>query len=164
MNSKKEWLANRDSDGIVYCFADGTTQVIRLEDYLLENPEYTADDFNKIKLLSDELFYMQNRSDDQYSQKKSPADFDTVTAMIPASEPEPCIAVLRREQRKIAIRAALFLLRSGKLSLRQRRRFVAYFLHGKSVSEIARTEAVNRSSVWRGLHKITAQLQSAELN
>lgn len=83
--------------------------------------------------------------------------------MIPASEPEPCITVLRREQRKIAVRAALFLLRSEKLSLRQRRRFVAYFLHGKSISEIARTEAVNRSSVWRGLNKIRSELRSTEL-
>ena len=53
MNSKNEWAANRDSEGIVYCFADGTTQVIRLEDYLLENPEYTAEDFRRIKEASD---------------------------------------------------------------------------------------------------------------
>ena len=61
MDSNKEWIANRDSDGIVYCFADGTTQTICLDDYLRINPEYTAEDFYKIKELSDTLFLSKNR-------------------------------------------------------------------------------------------------------
>ncbi len=36
MGRVNEWAVNRESDGIVYCFADGTTQVVRLEDYLRE--------------------------------------------------------------------------------------------------------------------------------
>ena len=152
MNSKNEWAANRDSEGIVYCFADGTTQVIRLEDYLLENPEYTAED----------LYYERFQSDVLYGNKTSDTDFDTIAAMLPAPDPEPCLKVVHREQRRLAVRAALTLLHSGTLSPVQRKRFIAYFLHGKSVSEIARKERVNRSSIWRGLHRIAGQLQKAE--
>ena len=89
MNSKNEWAANRDSEGIVYCFADGTTQVIRLEDYLLENPEYTAEDFRRIKEASDDLYYERFQSDVLYGNKTSDTDFDTIAAMLPAPDPEP---------------------------------------------------------------------------
>ena len=162
MNSKNEWAANRDSEGIVYCFADGTTQVIRLVDYLLENPEYTAEDFRRIKEASDDLYYERFQSDVLYGNKTSDTDFDTIAAMLPAPDPEPCLKVVHREQRRLAVRAALTLLHSGTLSPVQRKRFIAYFLHGKSVSEIARKERVNRSSIWRGLHRIAGQLQKAE--
>lgn len=163
MDSNKEWIANRDSDGIVYCFADGTTQTICLDDYLRVNPEYTAEDFYKIKELSDTLFLEQKQADHTYGIKKSDTDFETVAAMLPAPEPEPSITVLYREQRRIAIHAAKTLLRSGKLSSIQKRRFIAYFFCGKSISEIARHEKVNRSSIWRGLHAMTMQLQHREL-
>ena len=116
MNSKNEWAANRDSEGIVYCFADGTTQVIRLEDYLLENPEYTAEDFRRIKEASDDLYYERFQSDVLYGNKTSDTDFDTIAAMLPAPDPEPCLKVVHREQRRLAVRAALTLLHSGTLS------------------------------------------------
>ena len=163
LDSNKEWVANRDSDGIVYCFADGTTQTICLDDYLRINPEYTAEDFYKIKELSDTLFLEQKQADHIYGSKKSDTDFETAAAMLPSPEPEPSITVLCREQRRIAIRAAKTLLHSGKLSPVQKRRFIAYFFCSKSVSEIARTEKVNRSSIWRGLSAAVAYLQHGEL-
>lgn len=159
MRYTDEWAANRDSDGIVYCFADGTTQVIRMDDYLRGNPEYTATDFRRIKALSDELFCEQSQSESQYQSKRSDADFDSVAATLPAPDPEPCLEAIRREQRRLVVRAALTLLHSGRLSPVQRRRFVAYFLHGRSIAEIAGRESVNRSSVWRGLKKVKHQLQ-----
>ena len=45
MTSKAEWMANKHSEDIVYCFADGTTQVIRLVDYLRENPRIHSGGF-----------------------------------------------------------------------------------------------------------------------
>ena len=163
MDSNKEWIANRDSDGIVYCFADGTTQTICLDDYLRVNPEYTAEDFYKIKELSDTLFLEQKQADHTYAIKKTDTDFETVAAMLPAPEPEPSMAVLYREQRRMAIRAAKTLLRSGKLSPTQKQRFIAYFFCGKSISEIARNEKTYRMKVWRGLRSITRLLQCGEL-
>lgn len=142
-----EWAANRDSDGIVYCFADGTTQVIRMDDYLRGNPEYTATDFRRIKALSDELFCEQSQSESQYQSKRSDADFDSVAATLPAPDPEPCLEAIRREQRRLVVRAALTLLHSGRLSPVQRRRFVAYFLQNKTVSEIARNERVRHQTI-----------------
>ena len=92
MGRVNEWAVNRESDGIVYCFADGTTQVVRLEDYLRENPEYTAEDFRQIKELSDGMFFEQHQTDYRYGYMKTDADFDDVAAALPASDPEPCTA------------------------------------------------------------------------
>ena len=113
MGRVNEWAVNRESDGIVYCFADGTTQVVRLEDYLRENPEYTAEDFRQIKELSDGMFFEQHQTDYRYGYMKTDADFDDVAAALPASDPEPCTALLQWEQRRLAVRAALLLLHSG---------------------------------------------------
>lgn len=158
MDSKSEWAANRDSEGIVYCFADGTTQVIRLEDYLLENPEYTVKDFQRIKEVSDSLYYERFQSDALYGNKISDTDFDTIAAMLPAPEPEPCLKIVCREQRKLAVRAALTLLHSGTLSKTQKRRFIAYFLCGKSISEIARSEKIQHQSASESIHRLSHKL------
>ena len=163
MDSNKEWIANRDNDGIVYCFADGTTQTICLDDYLRVNPEYTAEDFYKIKKLSDTLFFEQKQADHIYGSKKSDTDFETAAAMQPSTEQEPTKTYQYREQRRIATHTAKTLLRSGKLSSIQKRRFIAYFFCGKSISEIARNEKTYRMKVWRGLRSITRLLQCGEL-
>ena len=158
MDSKSEWAANRDNDGIVYCFADGTTQVIRLEDYLRENPEYTAEDFRRIKEASDALYYERFQSDVLYGNKTTDTDFDAIAAMLPAPEPEPCLKIVHREQRKLAVRAALTLLHSGTLSPIQKRRFIAYFLCGKSICEIARSENIQHQSASESIHRLSHKL------
>ena len=160
MGRINEWAVNKDSDGIVYCFADGTTQVVCLEDYLRENPEYTAADFRKIKKISDGMFFEQQQTDYRYGYMKADADFDDITATLPAAAPEPCAELLHREQRRLAVRAALALLRSGELTPPQKERFIDYFLRGKSTSETAGKQSVNRSSVWRGLNRLNYQLRS----
>ncbi len=148
MGRVNEWAVNKDSDGIVYCFADGTTQVVCLEDYLRENPEYTAADFRQIKEISDGMFYEHNLSSKRYDYWNVDAGFDDITATLPAPDPEPCAALLQREQRRLAVQAALLLLHSGELTPAQKERFIDYFLRGKSISEIARKNNIQRQSAW----------------
>ena len=100
MGRVNEWAVNRESDGIVYCFADGTTQVVRLEDYLRENLEYTAEDFRQIKEISDGMFYEHDLSSKRYERWNVDTDFDNITAALAAPDPEPCTALLQREQRR----------------------------------------------------------------
>lgn len=159
MGRVNEWAVNRESDGIVYCFADGTTQVVRLEDYLRENPEYTAEDFRQIKEISDGIFFEQHQTDYRYGYMKTDTDFDDVASALPASDPEPCTVLLQREQRRLAVRAALLLLHSGGLTPAQKERFIDYFLRGKSIAEIAGKQSVNRTSIWRGLNRMNYQLR-----
>ena len=160
MGRVNDWAVNKDSDGIVYCFADGTTQVVCLEDYLRENPEYTAADFRRIKEISDSMFFEQHQTDYRYSYMKTDADFDDVAAALPVSDPEPCAALLQREQRRLAVQAALLLLHSGELTPAQKERFIDYFLHGKSISEIARKNNIQRPSAWESVHRLGKLLSS----
>ena len=159
MTSKAEWMANKHSEDIVYCFADGTTQVIRLVDYLRENPEYTAEDFRRIKEVSDGLHRAHYEADSKNGYYKADVDFDTIHIAAP-EETEPLLTLLQRERRRLAVRAARTLLRHGRLSPAQKRRFIAYFLHGESVAEISRNENVKHQSISESIQRMSRMLCS----
>jgi len=53
-----DYALNKFSEGIVYKFADLIVEVT-LEDYLVENPGKTAEDFIELKSLSDEIYHQQ---------------------------------------------------------------------------------------------------------
>lgn len=160
MTSKAEWMANKHSEDIVYCFADGTTQVIRLVDYLRENPEYTAEDFRRIKEVSDGLHRAHYEADSKNGYYKADVDFDTIHIAAP-EQTEPLSTLLQRERRRLAVRAARTLLRHGRLSPAQKRRFIAYFLHGKSVAEISRNENVKHQSISESIQRMSRMLCSS---
>ncbi|MGM9623838.1 MAG: hypothetical protein ACI3X2_11015 [Butyricicoccus porcorum] len=160
MTSKAEWMANKHSEDIVYCFADGTTQVIRLVDYLRENPEYTAEDFRRIKEVSDGLHRAHYEADSKNGYYKADVDFDTIHIAAP-EETEPLLTLLQRERRRLAVRAARTLLRHGRLSPAQKRRFIAYFLHGESVAEISRNENVKHQSISESIQRMSRMLCSS---
>ena len=157
MTSKAEWMANKHSEDIVYCVADGTTQVIRLVDYLRENPEYTAEDFRRIKEVSDGLHRAHYEADSKNGYYKADVDFDTIHIAAP-EQTEPLLTLLQRERRRLAVRAARTLLRHGRLSPAQKRRFIAYFLHGKSVAEIARMDQVHHKTASESIQRLTCRL------
>lgn len=160
MTSKAEWMANKHSEDIVYCFADGTTQVIRLVDYLRENPEYTAEDFRRIKEVSDGLHRAHYEADSKNGYYKADVDFDTIHIAAP-EQTEPLLTLLQRERRRLAVRAARTLLRHGRLSPAQKRRFIAYFLHGESVAEISRNENVKHQSISESIQRMSRMLCSS---
>lgn len=161
MTSKAEWMANKHSEDIVYCFADGTTQVIRLVDYLRENPEYTAEDFRRIKEVSDGLHRAHYEADSKNGYYKADVDFDTIHIAAP-EETEPLLTLLQRERRRLAVRAARTLLRHGRLSPAQKRRFIAYFLHGKRVKDIAQAEGVKHQNIYKSISRLNELLRKAE--
>ena len=65
---KSDYAINRYSPNIVYRFHDEIVEV-SLEDYLKENPDKTAQDFTKLKALSDEIYYEQDRSESAQTRK-----------------------------------------------------------------------------------------------
>lgn len=161
MTSKAEWMANKHSEDIVYCFADGTTQVIRLADYLRENSEYTAEDFHRIKEVSDGLHRAHYEADSIYEYKKADVDLDAIHIAAP-QETEPLSTLIQRERRRLAVRAARTLLRHGRLSPAQKRRFIAYFLHGKRVKDIAQAEGVKHQNIYKSISRLNELLRKAE--
>lgn len=54
-----DYALNKYSEGIVYKFADRVRLEITLEGYLAENPGKTAEDFQELKALSDEIYHRQ---------------------------------------------------------------------------------------------------------
>ena len=157
MLSKEEWNANKDSTSIIYCFEDGTTKEITMAEYLRAHPEHSAEDFRIIKELSDELLYHDYHSDNYLSDRT----FETATKHIASSELGPLESLLRKEQLRFAFRVAARLLHSGKLTAIQRRCFIAYFIKGKTVAEIAHDEKTYRMTIWRHIRRLEAALRDA---
>ena len=159
MLTKYEWEENRSSEHIIYCFADGTTKVITMEDYLREHPEHTAEDFKRIKQLSDEMYRTDYHADQRYSNWKADEDFDHAAALLASMEELPLDRVIRLEHWRTARQAAHQLLRSGRLTPVQRRRFIAYFIHGKSLAEITREENIRHTSARECILRLTERLR-----
>ncbi len=65
---KNDYAANKYSPNIVYRFNDEIIE-ISLEDYLEENPDRTEQDFLKLKALSDEIYYEQDRAENTQTRK-----------------------------------------------------------------------------------------------
>lgn len=65
---KNDYAANKYSPNIVYRFNDEIIE-ISLEDYLEENPDRTEQDFLKLKALSDEIYYEQDRAENTQTVK-----------------------------------------------------------------------------------------------
>lgn len=159
MLSKYEWEENRSSEHIIYCFADGTTKVITMDDYLREHPEHTAEDFKRIKQLSDEMYRTDYHADQRYSNWKADEDFDHAAALLASPKELPLDRVIRLEHWRTARQAAHQLLRSGRLTPVQRRRFIAYFIHGKSLAEITREENIRHQTTRECILRLTERLR-----
>ena len=61
----------------------------------------------------------------------------------------------------LLFRVAARLLHSGKLTAVQRRCFIAYFIKGKTVAEIAHDEKTYRMTIWRHIRRLEAALRDA---
>lgn len=121
---RNETNANRHSEPIVYCFADGTIQSITMQDYLSAHPEHTEQDFAQIKAVSDSLQRMHDANDRKHNRCRIEEDFDFAAAFIASGDIELCDRLIRAEQRSIAWNAAARLLQAGRLTIAQRRRFI----------------------------------------
>lgn len=164
LDSKQEWDSNRESEAILYPFADGV-KAVTLQDYLRENPNDTADDFKKWQHLITEMSHInylneekEQRTEKKYKKYALANDLHTLTI-----RQEPFQILFERERKRLAIRAAQVLLKSEELSDANKRRFIRYFLHGESVTEIARTESVQKSSVSKSIHRLCKRLQNLKI-
>ena len=92
---------------------------------------------------------------------KADKDFSGLAALVPSPEPGPLESLLRKEQLRFAFRVAARLLHSGKLTAVQRRCFIAYFIKGKTVAEIAHDEKTYRMTIWRHIRRLEAALRDA---
>ena len=146
-----DYAINKNSDGIVYRFADGTTFTVTLEGFLAENPNLTADDFRKLKEFSDKDYLEQDRSDYRQTWKNVSFDELAETVINPTPSPEavvidqPAEAERQEKRRELAKRAL------DQLTDVQRRRYLMYHVEGLSTYEIAEIEGKDHKAIFFSL-------------
>lgn len=151
-----DYALNKYSEGIVYKFADGVEE-ITLEDYLRENPGRTAEDFAKLKALSDEIYH------EQVVQTNRTSRLDVTINGLEESEQLAAVSLdtelIHKQESRNALRAARQLLASSELTEVQRRRFILHFFEGLSYRQIAKQESVFFTSVAESVGAATHKLK-----
>ncbi len=147
-----DYALNKHSKGIVYKFADGIIETT-LTDYLRENPEKTEEDFDRLKKLSDEIYYQQDRHQNRTSRLDvsiyclEQADYISMLHLVADAERKN----ERSREQEQALIAAKRLLDSRKLTDTQKHRFYLYFFEGLSTRQIALQDEVHQRAVWDSL-------------
>lgn len=154
---ESDYALNKYSEGIVYKFADGIVEVT-LADYLRDNPGKTAEDFAKLKALSDELYHEQDLDETAYGKRARKLEWLTESEEYAA--PSVDITLIHNSDKGQALKAAKRLLESGKLTEIQRRRFLLHYFKGLSIRQIAGLEQVDYRAVWESLHWSTKKLKN----
>lgn len=151
-----DYALNKYSEGIVYKFADGVVE-ITLEDYLLDNPDKTTEDFAELKALSDEIYHEQVIQMNRTSRLN--VSIDGMEGQESLSVPAVDTQLIRQQEETLALEAARQLLDSGKLTEIQKRRFLLYYMEGLSTRQIAAVEGVHQRAVWDSLMWIGKKLK-----
>ena len=135
-----DYAVNKDREGIVYQFADGSEIEISLTEYLQVNPDKTEQDFMELKALSDDIYYEQALEDTRYGKRKQSLGKleDSEQFATPAVD----TLLIHNSDKGQALKAARLLLESGDLTEVQRRRFIRHFFEGQSYRQIAGQEGV----------------------
>ena len=149
-----DYAINKNAEGIVYRFAEQTVE-ITLKDYLRENPDKTAADFAELKALSDSDYYETDRSD--YRQTWKDISFYGLEDTTDFSALSPEDEVVRKAEQAADVERRNELAKKAldKLTDVQRRRYLMYHVHGKTMREIAALEGVS-------FQKIDVSLRWAE--
>lgn len=151
-----DYALNKFSEGIVYKFSDGIVEVT-LADYLRDNPEKTEADFAELKVLSDEIYYKQDRDDSAKNRRN--------ISLHGIEETERCSTLSLEDElteinnRRYAKQAAQKLLNSGILTEVQQRRFILHIFKGLSLRQIAQMEGVSHKNVAKSIHLAIRKLK-----
>lgn len=157
---KSDYAINRYSPNIVYRFHDEIVEV-SLEDYLKENPDKTAQDFTKLKALSDEIYYEQDRAESAQTRKDVSIhgleEMDCCSTRPLEEELEELAAeVQNRRYARIALER---LFAAGVLTEVQKRRFRLHVFRGLSTRQIGRLERTSHQAVVKSLNLAIGKLK-----
>ena len=160
---KSDYAINKYSPNIVYRFHDEIVEV-SLEDYLKENPDKTAQDFTKLKALSDEIYYEQDRAESAQTRKDVSIhgleEMDCCSTRPLEEELEELAAeVQNRHPRRYARIALERLFAAGVLTEVQKRRFRLHVFRGLSTRQIGRLERTSHQAVVKSLNLAIGKLK-----
>ena len=153
---KSNYALNRNKKAIVYENADGTILEITFEKIAAGNPNFTEEDFEKLKEFSDQLYLEEQRGDVTYHKhvKGCIDEMDDSAWLAIDSFEDELINSLEDESTGKVIRDYM----DAKLTEVQRRRFLM-FLNGVSTTKIAEIEGCNQNAAWESIQGARKKLK-----
>lgn len=145
---KSDYALNKNRKGIVYRNADGSTLEITFEKVAEGNPEFTYEDFKKLKQFSDEIYLEQVRAENiesYYVKSSLDSTRDSDWLATPTLEESTFKEIVSLPDMETVRELA-----KKCLTETQKRRFLMY-LEGLSTVKIAEIEGCNQKSVWESI-------------
>lgn len=159
---KSNYAINKIRKGIVYRNADGSTLEITFEKIAAENPEFTKEDFAKLKELSDELYHEEFKSDDleaHFVRSIFDENDERCNCVLPSAEDE----YLEQEERseyEEKLQNAIDTL----LTPVQKKRLYMNCFRGLTIREIAKIEGSHRASIHESIVSAKRKLRKYLIN
>lgn len=151
MNEKfyeSNYALNRNKKAIIYKNNDGTILEITLEKIAAGNPNFTEEDFVKLKEFSDQVYLEEQRGDVTYYKhiKGSIDEYEDSSWLATESFENELLDKLEDDSLGKAIHDYM----KENLTEVQRRRFLM-LLNGLSTVQIAEIEGCNQNAVWKSI-------------
>lgn len=148
--NKSLYALNKKSEGIVYKNSDGSILEVTFEKISESNPDFTAEDFEKIKELSNELYHQEAKNDYKYHYHNT-GSYDLVKdSEWLATESFEDELVIRMDTEFYAEQIQKSL--DSILTPMQKRRFLLYAFSGLTFRKIAEIDGVNFSKVANSIY------------
>lgn len=146
---KSNYAINKVCKGIVYRNADGSILEVTFEKIAKENPQFTLEDFKKLKTLSDELYHEEAKNDWNYHYHVT-NDLDENHSSDWISTLSLEDEIIKRSDEK-AFAEKLRIAISTLLTPIQQRRFKMFLFERFTYREIAKFEKTNIRAVWESI-------------
>lgn len=151
--NKTDYAINKNSPNIVYRFHNEIVE-ITLEDYLKENPGKTEQDFAELKILSDQIYYEQDRVESAQTRKDVSIHGLEETKLCATPFLEDQLEEHETEKRlsRCTMKALECLFSDDVLTETQRRRLWLYIFKGFSIRQIGKLEKRSHQVVARSIN------------
>lgn len=151
-----DYALNKYSTGIVYRFS-GEIVEVTLEDYLVENPDKTEQDFLELKALSDDIYHQQVVGENRTSRLDiSLNGLEDTIISTDALMDEQLIEV---QDMQLASEALAYALETAALTEVQLRRFRLHIIDGLSTRQIAKMESATQRAIMKSIHAAIEKLK-----
>jgi DNA-directed RNA polymerase specialized sigma24 family protein len=148
MKKQNDWLRNKDSKAIVYQLAGGTTVEVTLEVFLKSDSKLTAEDFKKLKSVSDKLFKDDDDGELEKERNELPL-FEWSDALAAPTEDKKLLDHIAHKD-YLERRKKLIPLKDKVLDIltpTQRRRYLLHYADGLTENRIAEVENATQQSI-----------------
>ena len=150
-----DYAINKNKKGIVYRNSDGSILEITFEKISQRNPNFTQEDFDKLKAFSDQIYLEEQRADVKYRKY--------VTGSVDSIEDSKWLKVESFEDEVIEFmngnrKGEIMQYINTNLTEVQRRRFLM-FANGISTVKIAEIEGCRQNAVWKSVERAREKIK-----